>query len=208
MSVSTDHTTPLARCARGAALLALVLVTSGCATGTYLRDRGLDLLDPLRFSLSAGPELSIDVQATDLLHVMVGGGQHVEAGMHGRRFGAGSFLHLGLPVVPFLEGGVLYGRSLFTETRGAWRAEDVADECYLVHSFGFAPTNPDPSWIHALDVEVGFTVLVGARAGFSVGELLDFLLGLVTIDIADDDHGLRGHGGDDRDEPVESDWIT
>ncbi len=44
--------------------------------------------------------------------------------------------------------------------------------------------------VHAFDIEVGATVLiVGARAGFSPGEFLDFLLGWVGIDIAGDDVG-------------------
>ena len=46
--------------------------------------------------------------------------------------------------------------------------------------------------LHAFDIEVGATVLIiGARAGFSPGEFLDFLLGWFGVDIAGDDHRLE-----------------
>jgi hypothetical protein len=45
--------------------------------------------------------------------------------------------------------------------------------------------------VHAFDIEVGvFALILGARAGFSPGELLDFILGWVGIDIAEDDREL------------------
>jgi hypothetical protein len=46
--------------------------------------------------------------------------------------------------------------------------------------------------VHIFDVEAGVSMLVvGARAGFSPGELLDFLLGWFGVDIAGDDHVLE-----------------
>ena len=44
------------------------------------------------------------------------------------------------------------------------------------------------SRVHLFDIEVGaFALIVGARAGFSPGEFLDFLLGWFGADIAKDD---------------------
>ncbi len=46
--------------------------------------------------------------------------------------------------------------------------------------------------LHAFDIEVGANVLIiGARAGFSPGEFLDFLLGWFGVDVADDDRPLE-----------------
>ena len=44
--------------------------------------------------------------------------------------------------------------------------------------------------IHAFDVETEIGLFVYLDLGFSPGELLDFLLGFVTIDIAADDGRL------------------
>ena len=45
--------------------------------------------------------------------------------------------------------------------------------------------------LHVFDVEAGvFIGVVGARAGFSPGEFVDFLLGWVGVDIAGDDRAL------------------
>jgi hypothetical protein len=41
--------------------------------------------------------------------------------------------------------------------------------------------------IHAFDLEAEVGLLVFVETGFSIGELVDFLLGIVTIDIAGDD---------------------
>ena len=42
--------------------------------------------------------------------------------------------------------------------------------------------------VHAFDVELGaYLLVINGKAGFSPGEALDFLLGLFTIDIAQDD---------------------
>ena len=46
--------------------------------------------------------------------------------------------------------------------------------------------------VHAFDLEVSATVLlIGARAGFSPGEFVDFFLGWFGVDIAGDDVPLR-----------------
>jgi len=173
--------------ARSFRLLLLLLSLGSCSSGAYLPDRGRDLLDIFTLTVSAGPEISLDAQATDLLHLSVGGGVHGEAGMIGRRFGSAGVMTLGLPVAPFLEDGVLHGRYLFTEASGAWREADVQDECYLIHLGGWAPTNPQSDWVHGFDLELSAHVLIGARVGLSPGELVDFLAGLIGFDPAADD---------------------
>lgn len=168
-------------------LLLLAMSVCSCSSGSYLPDRGRDFLDCFTMTLSAGPEISADVQATDLLHLSVGGGVHGEAGMIGRRFGSAGVMTLGLPVAPFMEDGVLHGRFLFSDAQGGWREQDVQDECYLIHLGGWAPTNPQSSWVHGFDLEIGAHVLVGARLGLSPGQMVDFLAGVIGFDPAGDD---------------------
>ena len=174
---------------RRALLLMGLLGLSSCSGPGYLTRRAEDLADCFVLVGAVGPELSIDVQATDLLHVAVGGGLHGEAGLIGRRAGTAGVLTLGLPIAPFLEEGVLHGRYLFTETGGAWRSEDVEDECYLVHLADVAPTHPRSDPWHAFDLELGVTALVGVRLGFRPGELVDFLVGWFGFDPLHDDGG-------------------
>jgi len=164
------------------ALAALVMLSTGCA---YSRARALDLADCFSASVGAGLELSADAQATDLLHLGVGGGVHQEVGFVGRRYGAASVFSIFLPVTPFLE-QVGYGRYAM-EVAGTWSEDDVQDECYVVHVLDKPPTNPRRAWIDAWDVEVGAMVLVGGRVGIRPGQMLDFLGGWFGWDPAGDD---------------------
>ncbi|MDF1800327.1 MAG: hypothetical protein P1V81_14205 [Planctomycetota bacterium] len=174
-------------------LALLVPPLSSCAADSYLGRRGADLAEAFTLTLAAGPEVSVDVQATDALHLALGGGVHGEAGLAGGALGTAGVMTLGLPVAPFLEDGVLYGRYVFSEVGGGWSAEDLEDECYLVHLVDAAPTHPKFDAWHALDLEAGFVVGVGARVGLSPGELVDFLAGLVGLDpLGDDALGVMG----------------
>lgn len=162
--------------------IGLLLILPSCSSGSYLHNRALDLADCMNLRVSAGPEISADVKATDAFHLAVGAGVHGEAGFDGRRVGSAGVMTLGLPVVPFMEDGVLYGRYLFSETSGQWTQASVQDECYLIHCLNHPPTNPRHDWVRALDVEVGATVLVGARVGIRFGEIADFVVGFFGFD--------------------------
>ncbi len=94
---------------------------------------------------------------------------------------------LGLPVAPFLESGILYGRYAFTEVDGEWRLRDAQDECFLVHALGFGHTSPDTDPWHAFDLEIAAMAGVGVRAGFRPGEFVDFLAGIFGADPIGDD---------------------
>jgi len=173
------------RLAFTAALLALL---SSCSAAPYFADRGRDLADCFTITVSAGPGISASLALTDACHLMVGGGVHGEAGLIGRRVGAAGVMNLGLPIVPFMEEGLLHGRLLFTECSGDWREEDVQDECYLIHAGGWPPTNPVTTRMRAFDLEIGATVLLGVRLGFSPGEFVDLIAGSFGSDPAGDDH--------------------
>jgi hypothetical protein len=169
------------------AALFLTLGSASCQDTGYFADRANDFADSFTLIGTAGPELSAGFHATDLAHVSVGGGFHGEAGLIGRKPGVATVATLGLPFVPFIEGGILHGRYIFTEIGGAWERDDVADECYLIHVIEAGHTNPDVDPWRAFDLEVSATLLVGARIGFSPGEFVDFLAGLVGLDPRRDD---------------------
>lgn len=166
---------------RAAALLAAPLCAACIAPG-----RGRDLADCFTLTLSCGPEVSVDAKATEALHLAVGGGFHVEAGCIKGDAGEAMVMTYGLPVVPFLEDGILYGRYSAFES-GSWTVDHVQDECYGIHLLDEPPTNPLRAPIDRFDLELGATVLVGARAGFSPGQLLDFVAGWFGADPAGDD---------------------
>lgn len=168
-----------------------------CAAGTYLGERSRDLGDCFTLTGSVGPEISADVQLTELAHLMVGGGGHLEAGWIGGEFGHAPVIMLGLPFVPFMEDGILYGRYVFTETGELWDDAMVQDECYILHAWHFAETNPQRPWVDRLDLELGVTVLIGARVGFSPGQLVDFLGGWFGWDPAGDDRLRVGVAGEE-----------
>ena len=167
-------------------LVAFGLFTSCQGTG-YLANRTNDFADSFTVVGTAGAELSAGFHATDLAHVSVGGGMHVESGLIGRKLGTASVITLGLPFVPFVESGILHGRYVFTETGGEWVADDVNDECYLIHVIEAGHTNPAVDPWRAFDLEVSATALVGGRIGFSPGEFVDFLAGIVGFDPRGDD---------------------
>ena len=158
-----------------------------CASGTYMGDRGQDFADCFTVTVSAGPEVSVDAKLTEVMHLAVGGGVHVETGMIKGAWGSAGVATLGLPVSPFMEDGILYGRFLFTDASGQWTDDLVQDECYAIHLLDAEPTNPHRSAWDRWDLEVGFTVLLGARIGFSPGQFIDFLGGVIGFDPAGDD---------------------
>lgn len=172
---------------RAAALLLAALPGCGLATVDGWADRGSDLGECFTLTVSAGPELSADVKLTEALHLAVGGGVHGEAGLVKGRWGAASVATLGLPVAPFLEDGIVHGRYLFTESSGGWSDDLIQDECYGIHLLDCPPTNPQRDAWDRWDLELGFTVLVGARVGFSPGQFVDFAAGLFGFDPAADD---------------------
>ena len=70
--------------------------------------------------------------------------------------------------------------------------EDFVDRYWLWDSRSFDANR----WaqVHAFDIEVGAALGLWVDLGWSPGELVDFFLGILTIDIARDDHRI---GSDD-----------
>lgn len=180
------------------AILTLALSTSGC---TYLQARGADFLDVFTLEASLGPGLHVIAHATDFVGTGIGSSKQHGVALHGRyagmttrvAFGAG-FVHRSsiqeperLHTVigphrapsedewlsPGYQAGFMYIPVLWFQSWGT-----------MVESEGLGTF---PRGIRTFDISVGASALVGVHLGFSPGELLDFLLGWTTLDIAGDD---------------------
>ena len=69
--------------------------------------------------------------------------------------------------------------------QGVWRREALPEEIRAEREIIW-------SRLHLFDIEAGvFVGIIGARAGFSPGEFVDFLLGWVGVDIAGDDRPVK-----------------
>jgi hypothetical protein len=184
-------------------LLATLAALPSCAAGTYLGDRGRDFADIFTLTGSIGPEISADAKLTEAAHLAVGIGGHLEAGMIKGEWGSAPVITLGLPFAPFIENGILHGRYVFTETGGDWDDLEVQDECYIIHFLDVGATNPQRAWVDRFDLELGVTIGIGARVGFSPGQFVDFLGGCFGWDPAKDDP-LPGPVADTIDAPSEA----
>lgn len=136
---------------------------------------------------SIGPEISADAKLTEAAHLAVGIGGHLEGGMIKGDWGSATVATLGLPFAPFMEDGVLHGRYAFTEVNGDWDKSHIEDECYIIHFLDVGATNPQRAWVDRFDLELGVTIGIGARIGFSPGQFVDFLGGCFGWDPAEDD---------------------
>lgn len=123
----------------------------------YIPNRVIDLLDIVRLRLRVGPGLSAGLHATKVASVFLGTHSAVWVGLHGPR---------GKTVVPWPVG---------VEDRTGLQVGPVdvsGTACYY-----------DP-------IEIGLELqplLIGLNFGFGLFEVVDFVTGLLFIDLQDDD---------------------
>lgn len=165
--------------------LAPLLLLSGCA---YAEARARDLGDILRLEGRVGYGLEAHANAGELAHAGVGSAREWNAGW---RYGkaeavAATQHHLPVSIVrSFLEPETEHVHSLEFESGGL-------HQCFLLFPGGINPGGLEKVPSHFLDVEIGFLAgVVGAEAGVSLGETLDFLLGFAGVDFGDDDDPER-----------------
>jgi hypothetical protein len=157
--------------AKTPALLLLLALGTGC---TYARDRVLDLSDivDLRGGFG-GVGAGVKLRATEFLEtgIAVGGG-YKEVEWYGRRV-----LHS--PVSDPLQ-LIIVGLD-----KGAQQEKKEPWEMNIVMFRGARPWPPPASWFRF----GGEIIIPFVRGGIylNIGELVDFVLGLTTMDIADDD---------------------
>ncbi len=126
----------------------------------YLPNRVLDLLDVVRARVRIGPGLAVGVRATEWATVFIGGYTTVYVGLPGPR---------GRAELP-----PLYGREVETGARLLITGDTTQGE----NSPRYAPDELGAG------AQLG---ILGADAGVSPAELLDFLGGFLLIDFRNDD---------------------
>ena len=198
----------------------LVLVSAGSCR--YLGRRGLDFLDQFRGSVGAGSTVGVRGRAAGVVDtgLMVGVMPNVAAlgWRYGKPlyfdqsdarfdadqaeiikvnsitnfdYGTGSYdsARTSIAVLP-----ALFTWTDSTPTEYEWTVPEEGVEFTAEHHLWSRETSKNNRYaqIHAFDVEVQVGLGVYVESGFSIGETLDFLLGILTIDIADDDHRIGG----------------
>ncbi len=124
----------------------------------YLPNRIFDVLDIVRARVKVGPGIGFTVRATELVDVKLGAWTSAWIGLRGPRME---------PMIPWPVGVETYAGA------GVSVLEAESDELLYGHG----------------EVGVGVHVaLVGVDVGVDLLEIGDLVLGLVTIDIGDDDY--------------------
>ena len=197
-------------------LLALCLLTS-CR---YLGDRGLDFLDQFKGSVGVGTEVGVRAKAAGLVETGIMMGAKPNATALGWRYGKPLFLNsrdarfdgdqaelvkvTSVINLDYATGAYDTARSSAailpflltwtdaTPTAYEWTVPEEGEEFEDMHWIWSGETTKNNRYaqLHAFDVELEVGLFVYADSGFSIGESIDFLLGIFTIDLAKDDGRL------------------
>jgi hypothetical protein len=163
----------------------LALALGGCG---YLRDRGRDLLDVFRIEGSVGVGLHVHVNATELAHVGAGSSRRYEGGIVYGEPGADRRVEDDFPLSYVYTLVDPETEALHTLRWGKEDRYSPQHRCYWIMPGEIGRSAWQRDLLHYFDIEVGvFVGIVGIQVGFSLGELVDFILGIFTFDIADDD---------------------
>jgi len=161
----------------------------GCGyVARYVRSRAADLADVVTVELTAGPGADVHAQLTGFFGTALGYSTQRGLVIRGRFYGVATrrtagVLFLGGTATDAVRLASLAASGQYVPERAFWAlmlpltfgsAEGLR--------FGFLPR-----WLHAADVAFGASLGVGFHVGLSPGEMLDFLLGFATLDIAGDD---------------------
>ena len=172
-------------------LLPAVLGSAGCSSvGSYFMARLADAADPFALEVSIGPGADVHANVTRWLGTAVGMSfQAAGVGFHGRYLGrimrctSGALL-FGASQGEVLSPSVAEGPAGLSPRGGGW--------CLLMappgdHLEDLAFGTLRPGRFGQWDLDVGASLIVGVHAGVNPVEMVDFVLGFVGIDIADDD---------------------
>jgi len=200
----------------------LILALPSCR---YLRNRGADFLDQFRVSVGVGSVIGVRACAVGVVDTGIMVGVKPRASALGWRYGTPLFFNHADPRIDADQAELIRATSLtgldyaagtyrsartsvaifpaiFTRTDATpkgyeWLVPAEGDE-FRDHRWIWNPaTVRDDRYaqIHAFDIEGEVGIFGYFEAGYSPGELLDFLLGIVGIDIAkDDDRWSRRKG--------------
>lgn len=191
---------------------AFLLSSMSCSTlssNRYLKNRVLDLADVFNIELTYGPGALIAGNVTRLVGTGIGTSDQEGWMMegrylgHGRRESGGILLCYGsncdFPYPSDQNVSKILGSVVDKHDRSDSLSITTDPEFYLL---GINPPLPGPCEIpyivnliiepskyglYALDSSIGVSALCGVHIGLSPGELLDFILGWTTLDLAGDD---------------------
>ena len=196
-------------------LLLAAALTTGCQTtvGNYFGNRARDFGECFMVHAGLGLGLGVEAKVGGLMHLGVIAQTSLPGRIAGWLYGEYRPDRHFLVILQNLEGDFWFP---FNDGVGFHEEEGVqrtGHACYALLPallswqwvYPEYPARPVLSWlwsggsgdelrkarIHAFDLEVGATaILVTAKAGFSPGEFVDFLLGWFGVDIAGNDRGL------------------
>jgi len=169
--------------------IAALAASTGCqSAGRYLLNRAADLADIVTLELTAGRGADLHGQLTGFLGTAAGYSSQKGFMLHGRFYGTGTretagILLFGATATRAVQMSPVAGQRPYEGRYGVWAlllpATSSPAEGFHV---GYLPR-----WPRGADVEFGVSFGLGFHAGLSPGELLDFLLGFSTLDMAGDD---------------------
>ena len=173
----------VARCrASRLTLLLLGVLVGGCQ---YAEARGRDFMDIFRVEGHLGPGMQVDIKATELLHFGFGSSQGVRTGFNYGVLETHQILEHHLPASAVVTAVDERSQGLHTTS---WGLESTQHKCFVVMPGMLNDSTMAVDALHFFDFEIGvYALFPGARIGFSPGELLDFILGIWTFDLAHDD---------------------
>ena len=214
MSQYPTHRPPASRRHRLWAALPLLCVLTSCQ---YVKDRSLDFLDQYRISVGAGSVVGVRSSNLGLVDTGLMFGIKPNAARLGWRYGSPLFFNENDTTMDADQAEIIktthivdmdYGKgsyhsaresfallpALFTWTDSTptdfeWQVPEEGDD-FADNNWLWSPAAISENryaQIHAFDVEFEVGLLVYLDFGFSPGELIDFLVGFTTIDLAADD---------------------
>ncbi|MEZ5988871.1 MAG: hypothetical protein R3F30_07060 [Planctomycetota bacterium] len=198
-------------------LLTLIPALCLLGSCQYLKDRSADFLDQYRLSIGAGSVLGVKSKALGLVDTGLMMGVKPHAAALGWRYGQAMFFHeadmridadqaeiiktTGLVDMDYAKASYWSGWNSAailpallswvdaSPVDYAWQVPEDGDE-YADRHWIWSPeamaTNRYAQ-VHVFDVETQVGLVVYLDVGYSPGELIDFLAGLVTLDLAGDD---------------------
>ncbi|MCZ6572128.1 MAG: hypothetical protein O7C98_03055 [Planctomycetota bacterium] len=210
----------MARTASAAARAAVLLGLLAVCSCVYLRDRGMDFLDQWRVGVGAGSVIGVRYKALGLIDTGLMVGIKPNASALGWVYGAPFYFNKTDPRFMADQAELIKTTSIVGLNYGTGAYRSATTSFFLLPAvFTWADSTPldyewqvpetgedfkDRTWlwsghnlrenryaqIHAFDIEAGIGLGVYLDAGWSPGEALDFLLGILTIDLAKDDGRL------------------
>ena len=166
-------------------VLLLPLVAGLLGGCQYVQARGRDFLDIFRLEGHMGPGLQADTKLTDLVHLGLGSSRGARHGFNYGVVETHQVMEHHFPVS--MVNSIIEPDNEALHTI-SWDLESTQHRCYILLPGVIHESTQGVDALHFFDVELGLYVLFpGARIGLSPGELLDFILGIWTFDLAGDD---------------------